>query len=189
MLTATYSLLAIRFEQKNAFGLLARIRHYLYSTQHGKECVDQSILVAMIGQLQHFELYLHARKIEQHVIPVLCCATDEADSLLEELAMLSFSARRSLSSLQHYLHWGTGGGNHSPFFSAAQQYCDSVFQRLVKEDESLMPLVGELLTREDWFALGARFLTEDGEKYMSRCDVPLSVRPSAALSGESTTTH
>ncbi|MFT5962530.1 MAG: hypothetical protein ACI8WM_002876 [Burkholderiaceae bacterium] len=59
----------------------------------------------------------------------------------------------------------------------------------MKEDESLMPLVGELLTREDWFALGARFLTEDGEKYMSRCDVPLSVRPSAALSGESTTTH
>ena len=188
MLTATYSLLAIRFEQKNACTILARLRHYLQSTQRRKESVDQPTLVSMINQLQHFDQYLHARKIERHVIPVLCCSTDEADSLVEELEMLSLSARRSLSTLQHYVRRCVSSGDHKPFFLTAERYCESMHQRLIKEEDSLMSLVGEVLTREDWFALGTRFLTEDGEKYRSRRGMSSLVQLTAVISGESAAT-
>ncbi len=188
MLTATYSLLAIRFEQKNAGSILARLRQCLHSIQRKKECVDQPTLVSMIRQLQHFDQYLHARKLERHVIPVLCCATDDADLLVEELEMLSLSARRSLSSLQNYLPRGASGGDHQTFFSAAEHYCESMSRRLAKEDESLMPVVGALLNREDWFALGARFLTEDGEKYTLRSGMP-PVHLTTVIPDESTVTN
>ncbi len=189
MLTATYSLLAIRFEQKNACTILARLRRYLHSMQREKSCADQPMLVSIFSQLQQFDQYLHARKIERHVIPVLCCATDEADLLVEELEMLSLSAWRSLSTLQHYLHRCACGGDQRPFFSAAEHYCESMAQRLEKEDESLMYFVGEVLTRENWFALGARFLTEDGEKYTSRGGLAPPVQLTAVISGESTATN
>lgn len=183
MLTATYSLLAIRFEQKNACSILVRLRHNLHSNQREKECVGQSMLVSIVSQLQHFDQYLQARKIERHVIPVLCCATSAADLLLAELEMFSLLGRRSLSTLQQYLHLRTTSDHH-PFFSAAECYCDKMCQRLVKEDKLLLPLIGEILTSEDWFALGARFLAEDGERYASRCVVPSPERLAAVMSGE-----
>jgi len=189
MLTATYSLLAIRFEQKNARGLLARLRHYLQAIQRKNARVDQSTLLSMISQLQHFDQHLHARKIEKHVIPVLCCATDEADLLLEELERLSLSARQSLSALQRYVHWCANIGDHQSFFSVAEHYCESISQRLVQEEKSLMSVIGAALTREDWFALGARFLTEDGEKYMLRSGMAPSVPLTAVIFDESTASH
>jgi Na+-transporting NADH:ubiquinone oxidoreductase subunit NqrC len=189
MLTATYSLLAIQFEQKNACTILARLRYHLHAIQREKNCLDQPELMLMINQLQQFDQYLHGRKIERHVIPVLCCATDEADLLVEELEMLSLTARRGLTKLQHYLHQCASGGDYRPIFLAAEHYCESMAQRLEKEDESLMYLVIEVLTREDWFALGARFLTEDGEKYTSRSSLPSPVQLTAVISSESTATN
>ena len=186
MLTATYSLLAIRLEQKNACSLLARLRHYLQAMQRKYEYVDPPTLLSMISQLQHFDQHLHARKIEKHVIPVLCCATDEADLLLEELERLSFSARQNLLTLQRYPYRCTTIDDHQSFFLVAEHYCENISQRLVKEEKSLISVVGKALTREDWFALGARFLTEDGKKYMSRSGMASSVPLTAVISDEST---
>ncbi|EGF32473.1 hypothetical protein IMCC9480_2446 [Oxalobacteraceae bacterium IMCC9480] len=64
-----------------------------------------------------------------------------------------------------------------------------MLDRLLNEDESLMSLIGEVLTREDWFDLGARFLAEDGDKYLSRRVVPPLVPLASAISGESTATY
>lgn len=189
MLTATYSLLAIRSEQRNASSSLLRLRQGLDATRSGNECIDASTLESLFGQMQQFDGYLHARKIEVHVLPALCCMTDEADLLVDELQMLSLSAGRSLSALQQYLRPCAGSREHHPFFLAAEQYCDTVLQRLSKEDESLMSLIGDVLTGEDWFALGARFLAEDGEKFMSRRELSQLMPLIADVSDESAATN
>ncbi|NDP59524.1 MAG: hypothetical protein GZ090_09225 [Oxalobacteraceae bacterium] len=189
MLTATYSLLAIRSEQKNVCSLLSRLRDYVQSSRRHEACIDARAMASLLSQLQQFDRYFHARKIERHVIPAVCCATTGADLLVDKLEMLSLSARRSLASLQQYVQAGDADNGHPTFCAVAEQYCDTMLDRLLNEDESLMSLIGEVLTREDWFDLGARFLAEDGDKYLSRRVVPPLVPLASAISGESTATY
>ncbi|MEB0136575.1 hypothetical protein QN362_14645 [Actimicrobium sp. CCC2.4] len=189
MLTATYSLLAIRSEQKNVCSILARLRGHVQSTRRQEECVDALGLASILSQLQQFDRYFHARKIERYVIPAVCCTTNEADLLVDKLEILSSAARRSLASLQQHVQVSEVTGDHPTFCAVAEQYCDAMLARLVKEEESLMSLIGEVLTREDLFALGARFLADDGNKYTSRRVAPPLVPLAPTMPGERTATY
>lgn len=170
MLTATYSLVAIAAEQKTTYSILAKLKQYIQGTLDGRQSVDPAALESAIDRLAQFDIYCHSRKVEVYVIPALRSSTEDVDQLLTELESLSAAARRILASLQQRIEraiqWGTAEVNQMCL--AMEQYCDKMFRRLAKEEQQLLPVVNQLLSNEEWFSLGAQFLSDDGDRYGHR---------------------
>ncbi|GAA4014377.1 hypothetical protein [Actimicrobium antarcticum] len=177
MLTAMYSLVAIRAEQKNVRSILGRLRYHIDSSRRELQATDLSLLELVMRRFFQFDAYCHARKVEVYVIPAIHCDDTAINNLLAELDAFSAAAMGILASLQehHAEAREQGHVDHHQFFAEAEKYCETISCRLTKEDEHLFPEIGRLLTREDWFALGTQFLSDDGDKYAHRRIQPPSM--------------
>lgn len=163
MLTATYSLVALSAEQKNARSMLSRLHGHIRDIlQHlqsiNRDCVENALL-----QLEQFEEYCHQRKVEAYVIPAIRKSTHEADPILAELESLSSRSMRILRSLHEQLRSAIdrGMGDMRKVCADMDLYCHNLRERFAKEEEELFPIVRGLLPIEAWFDIAAKFLSED----------------------------
>jgi len=170
MLTATYSLVALSTEQKNARSILSRLRQYIHSCWESLHDIDFSQLESAFNKLAQFDTYCHARKVEMYVIPAVRGATHELDSLLAELESMSKQGIEILHSVQDQLRHAVNRSAEkiTELCEAMEIYCDNLFTRLTKEDEELLPMVGRLLTPDEWFPIAAQFLSADEEHLKRR---------------------
>lgn len=170
MLTATYSIVTISAEQKSARSILSRLRQYIQSCLTRLQEIDLPKLESTLNKLTQFDQYCHARKVELYVIPAIRGTTHEVDSLLAELESMSARAVDILKSAQEQLRqaFDQGVEKINELCSAMEIYCDNLLKRLAKEEEELMPMVGRLLSVDEWFALAAKFLSDDADNPQRR---------------------
>lgn len=167
MLTATYSLVAIAAEQDKARNMLHRIQRYIQSTWKGLQNIDLTFLETAFNKLMQLDKYCHCRKIEVHLIPALRGVSRDADALIVELESLSVKGLNILRSVgdQFACAFDMSSGRGNEMCRAMGRYCDNLFTRLEKEEKELLPMVRRLFSIEDWFAVAARFLSDDADAY------------------------
>jgi hemerythrin-like domain-containing protein len=183
MLTATYSLVAIANEQNKIRRLLHRVQQYIRNAWKGLHSIEPARIESAFNDLTQLDNYCHSRKVEVHLIPAIRSATDEADPLLAELEALSAMGMTILRSVGEQLGraFEEGGAIISDICSSLELYCHKLLKRLAKEEQELFPLVGRLFSIEEWFAIAAKFLSEDGQVYgAKRCSPPPMVLSSAS---------
>jgi hemerythrin-like domain-containing protein len=163
MLTATYSLVAMSIEQKQALRCLEHIRQAVAALWQNPQQIDRQRVEAAFRGLARFDRYCHQRKVEKYVIPTVRGASGEIDAVVQQLEGLSGAGLTLL---------GAAGEQLQAFFdrqaiqaremvSAMEAYCDCLRQRLLQEEELLLPLVRRMLSVEDWFLLAAKFLGDE----------------------------
>jgi hemerythrin-like domain-containing protein len=163
MLTATYSLVAMSAEQKNARSILAKLQQHIHAIFQDLQGLNKSCIESALSKLQQFEEYCHRRKVEIYLIPAIRKATHDADGILLELEHLSKAAVDTLHSLQEQFHRALDQGvlEIQQVRQAAELYFHNLLKRLAKEEDELFPLVRHLLPIEQWFEIAAKLLSED----------------------------
>ena len=163
MLTATYSIVAISAEQKNSRSVLFRLQEYLHSCLEKFNGRDLGAIASALEKLSQFDQYWHTRKMELYVIPAIRGATHEVDSLLEELESMSTRGMAILRSAQEKMRRALEQGLDyvRDVYRSLEVYCEHLSQCLAKEENELLPMVGRLLTSEQWFPIAAKLLSDD----------------------------
>ncbi len=177
MLTATYSLVAISAEQKNARSMLSRLHEQIQGILQDLHSISRARIESALSRLEQFEEYCHKRKVETHIIPAIRKSTRKADPILAELESLSSRSMRILRSLHEQLRsaFDQGGAEVRKICSDMEQYCRNLRDRLAKEEEELFPIVRGLLPIEEWFDIAAKFLSED-EKHRPQAGAATAAR-------------
>lgn len=176
MLTATYSIVAISAEQKRARKLLVKLQQTIVNAWKNFQDSDFAGIEAALHKLALFDQKFHARKVEKYVIPAIKSATHVADPLLDELEALNSYCLRILQTLQAQVHQAIGLGIakqkdvQKEVRTAVDLYCSKLQLRLAKEEQELLPLLPKVLSGDEIFELGARFLEEDGAKYENQLE-------------------
>jgi len=169
MLTTTYSLVAISTEQKNVLSLLSRLQHTIRQCWENLKEFDLPQLEAALNQLTQFDRYCQARKVELYVIPAVRGVAEEVDVLLAELESMTACGVAILRSVKEQLRHAIeeGADKLNELCKTMEVYCEHLFKRLAKEENELLPMVGRILTPEEWFPIAAKFLLDDAHKNKS----------------------
>ena len=165
MLTATYSMVALTTEQKNALSILEQLQRYIRSVVKDLQSVNRACVESALLRLEQFEDFCHQRKVELYVIPAIRKTTHEADPILSELEALQEAGIRILGSLKQQLRAAVEQGisDIKEIFRAMEQYCLNLWKRLKMEEEELLPIVRGLLPVEEWFNIASKLLSEDAQ--------------------------
>jgi hypothetical protein len=165
MLTATYSLVTLSVEQKNARCGLSALQQFISNSARNTAQPDAAVLETAINKLSEFDQYCHSRKVEMYVIPAIRKATREADPLLAELELLSFRGLCILGSLREGVRSAVGQGREKieELCASMELYCASLYQRLVKEEE-LFHIAQRVISMDEWFSIASDFLSEDAAR-------------------------
>jgi hemerythrin-like domain-containing protein len=163
MLTATYSLVALSVEQKNARSMLSRLHAQIQGILQDLHSINRACLESALSKLEQFEEYCHKRKMETYVIPAIRKSTRKADPILAELETLSSRSMGILRALhEQWLNaFDQGMAGVKKICSGMEMYCHHLHERFAKEEEKLFPMVIGLLPNEQWFDIAAKFLHED----------------------------
>lgn len=163
MLTATYTLVALSVEQANIRISLQSFQKYVQATllrQHGMSLNQLEFACESLNRLYQA---CHWRKIEMYLIPAIRQATQQADQLLEELGRLNESALSVIRSLQEQVA-KSQRDNETCGEDIAERidtFCDSMLNRLDKEEKELFNLARTTIGGEAWFAIANQFLLHD----------------------------
>jgi len=179
MLTATYALISLSVEQKRAHNLLSTVQQLFLNSSADRQRIDPTILESVVSQFTKLDESCHRRKVEVYVIPAIQKATKEADSLLAELESLSAVGLCILASVKERLRQAFDHGVIAvkDLYSSIELYCSNLLQRLTKEEEELLPLAQRVISSEEWFAIGAQFLSLDTGNKARKQSVGAARRP------------
>ncbi len=174
MLTATYSLVAMATEQKNASHLLARARQAIAALWNSRQEADLGRAEEALSGLTRFDHYCHQRKVEKYVIPTVRGASREIDAIVGELESLSGIGMKFMGTAAEQLRamFERHGPQVPELCHAMEAYCDCLQQRLKREEEDLLPLVRRMLSVDDWFSLAAKFLGDEQSRKPTRNSAP-----------------
>ena len=163
MLTATYSIIALKIEQNRASWTFSSIQQYILNSIRNIRNSGGMDFEAMLNRLTQFEQYCHQRKVEVFVIPALRKLTREADALLAELDSLSEASVALLRSLREKLQLLLRHGSLAvDEICASLEQCCAHFYRRLKREEELVQIAERVIPAEEWFGIAAGFLVEDG---------------------------
>lgn len=163
MLTATYSLVAISAEQKNSLTILEKLQHIVRACLDKIQGPDLGSLRTIFEKFAQFEHYLHTRKMVLYVIPAIRGANDEVDTLLAELEGMSARGMVLFDLAKEKLARTIARGESQlvDLGRTLEGYCDHLWQRLVKEETELLPMLGRCLTSDQWFPIATKFLSAE----------------------------
>lgn len=158
MLTKTYTTVALSHEQKNARQVLSKLTATLQEAKRAS--ADARSAASALRQFADANRFYQGRALEQHVIPAIRASIAEANTLLAELEVLAAGSERILQRANEQLQGGRPPAEQS-VFSAMEQYCSHLTERLGKEESELIPLAFRSLTPEEWFAIAVKCLPEE----------------------------
>ena len=167
MLIATYALLTLSIEQKKERSFISRIQQYLQVNAATPQEIDPARIESQLDELSQFAEARHQGKVEAYLMPAVRNATDEAGRLLDDLELLSQAGNDMLRSVRKCLRraYRHGAAKIELLRRTMDLYCQNLLQRLEKEEQELLPLAQRVMSSEDWFALGAKFLSHDAGRH------------------------
>lgn len=170
MLTTTYAFLSLSMEQKRLHNLLSAAQQLLQLSSANKQQLDSATLASVGEQFAKLDASCRTRKVELYVIPAVKKATKEADPLLAELESSNAIGRRILASVKEWVRLALAQKptEMGELYSSIELYCNNLLDRLAKEEKELLPLAQRVIASDEWFAMGAKFLSMDTEKKTRR---------------------
>ncbi len=164
MLTATYSIVALKLEQEKARWNFSALHRYVANTIKSLQGSSGMDFEPLLNRLSQFEQYCHQRKVEIFIIPAMRKLTHEADSLLDELDSLSSVSLAMLRVLREKLQEALrlGVNKMEEVCRALELCCTNFYQRLTKEEE-LVEIAERVIPGEEWFGIAASFLSHDAK--------------------------
>lgn len=182
MLTVTYALVTLSVEQKKSRNILSTLQQQIQSCAEKRGPADRSFIESILYQLVQFDEACRWRNLELYVIPALSRATTEAQALIAELELLSSAGENILRSVRCRL-WQAfeqGSDGLKDLCGAMDHYCHSLFQRLAKEEDELLPMAQRIISNDEWFDIAAQFISHDAETHAHK-----PVLPDARFAGRS----
>lgn len=168
MLTATYSIIALKVEQNRARWTFSSLQQTILNCLRNLRQAGGSDVDSLLGRLSQFEQYCHQRKMEVVVIPALRRFTHEADALLDEIEALGKASMALLRSLREKLQQALRNGVAMlDDISASLEQCRAQFHRRLAAEEELVQVAERVIPGDAWFGIAASFLSED-EKTLKR---------------------
>ncbi len=171
MLTATYSIIALKIEQNRARWTFSSIQQFILNGVRNIKTAGSIDFDfdAMLMRLDQFEKFCHQRKMEVFVIPALRKITHEADSLLDELERLSAASMSLLRAVQEKLQQALRNGVAviDEICASLEQCCAHFFRRLAHEDE-VVQIAERVMPTEAWFGIAESFLSVAGRSLQRR---------------------
>jgi hypothetical protein len=165
MLTATYSIVALKAEHKKARWTFSSIQQYIRKGICNIRAARKIDFEQMLNQLAQFEKYYVERKIQVFLIPALRKLTREADSLLDEIETLSARSHALLKSLRERIQEGLHQGRvRIEEVCCSLELCCSNFYRRLAREEELVQIAERLIPSEAWFGIAANFLSHDASR-------------------------
>ena len=163
MLIATYALLTLSIEQKKERGFILRIQQYLQRYSGAPQQIDPACIESQLDELTQFAERRHQGKVEGYLMPAVRRATAEAGRLLADLETLSRAGSAMLRSVRKCLRRAQrhGVAKIELLCRTMDLYCQNLLERLAKEEQELLPLAQRVMSSEDWFAIGTKFLSHD----------------------------
>ncbi len=169
MLTATYSIIALKVEQNRARWTLSSLRQTILSCLRNLRQARGIDADALLGRLSQFEQYCRQRKMEVFVIPALRRFTHEADALLEEIEALGKTSLALLRGLRDKLHLAIATGvTAADEIAASLEQCWAHVDRWLAREEELMPIAERVIPGDAWFGIAASFLSQDAHARQHR---------------------
>lgn len=170
MLTATYSLVTISTEQSKVRRILVKLQQCIRNAWRNLKENNLSSIESAFNSLSQFDKYFRTRKVEVYLIPAVRRATSNADTFLEELESLSAVGMDILRSVREQLRRAAEGGGVriGDICNSMELYCSQLLKRLAREEEELFALARRLFSVDEWFALAAKFLSEEQQSRASR---------------------
>jgi hemerythrin-like domain-containing protein len=169
MLTTTYAFLSLSTERKRLYDLLGEARQLFHIHSLNNQPLDAVTLESVVGEFAKLDESCLRRKVVMYVMPAVQKATKEASQLLAELESSHALGRQILDSIRE---WGRLALMQKPMDTdelrlSIDRYCKNLLERLVKEEKELLPLAQRVISSEEWFAMGAKFLSIDTD-HMAR---------------------
>jgi hemerythrin-like domain-containing protein len=163
MLVATYSILAISAEQKKERGYISCIQKYLQEQVEKLQAIDPVWIASQLDELTQFAESRHQRKVEGFLIPAVRKATFDTGPLLADLESLSRVGGDLLRSVRQCLRYAFSHDTlqNKLLHCAIDRYIQNLLERLVKEEQELLPLAQRVISSDGWFAIGTMFLAHD----------------------------
>lgn len=189
MLTVTYALVTISVEQKKTQGMLSVLQQQIQRGAQALKPADRNCLESVVYQLVQFDEACRWRNLERHVIPSLQRVSRDADVLIAELDAMSNKAECILRSIRGRARLAIEQGvdGIGDMYRSMEQYCNSLCQRLKKEEEELIPIAQRVIPEEEWFDIAAQLISHDAEMHAHKHATP--VVPPHAPSHRDTSLH
>ena len=163
MLVSTYAMLAISAEHKKERGYILCIQKYLQEHVEKPQAIDPVWIASQLDELTQFAESRHQRKIEGFLIPAMRKATFDTGPLLADLESLSRVGADLLRSVRQCLRYAFSHDmvQNKLLHCAIDLYFQNLLERLVKEEQELLPLAQRVISSDGWFAIGTMFLAHD----------------------------
>lgn len=186
MLTATYTLVALSVEQASMRMGLLTLQKQMRSSLTLQRSLSLSQLEYACENLNRLYDACHWRKIEQYLIPALRQATEKADQLLDELSLLNQNALSAVRQMQAQMDNMSEDSEErvAEVCAAIDTFCESLLERLDKEERELFAIARRAICGDAWFAIANQMLAHDAEAEEARRERgarPMALVPPAAL--------
>ncbi|WP_373990360.1 hypothetical protein [Duganella sp. BuS-21] len=183
MLTATYVLLTLSIEQKKERHFISRLLHYVQSIARRPQEIDPVFIESQLKELTSFAEARHQRKVEACLMPAVRAAEPNCAPLMNDLESLSKRGSAMLKAVYRCLHRAMRRSASQGRFlcKTIDLYCNNLLKRLDKEEQELLPLAQRVISSDEWFEIGSKFLAQDDDDAASRPEL----RPSRAYPHQS----
>lgn len=162
MLTATYSIIALKVEQNRARWTLSSLRQTILNCLRNLRQTRSVDADTLLTRLSQFEQHCRQRKMELFVIPALRRFTREADALLDEIEALGKASLALLRGLRDKLHLAIATGvTAADDIAASLEQCWAHVDRWLAREEELVPIAERVIPGDAWFGIAASFLSQD----------------------------
>jgi hemerythrin-like domain-containing protein len=170
MLTATYVLLTLSIEQKKERHFISRLLQYVQSIARRPQEIDPVFIESQLKQLTSFAEARHQRKVEACLMPAVRAAEPACAPLLNDLENLSQHGSAMLNAVYRCLRRAMRRSASQGKFlcKTVDLYCQNLLKRLDKEEQELLPLAQKVISSEEWFEIGSKFLAQDDDDAASR---------------------
>lgn len=185
MLTATYVLLTLSIEQKKERHFISRLLQYVQSIARRPQEIDPVFIESQLKQLTSFAEARHQRKVEACLMPAVRAAEPNCTPLINDLETLSQRGSAMLNAVYRCLRRAMRRSASQGKFlcRTVDLYCQNLLKRLDKEEQELLPLAQKVISSEEWFEIGSKFLEQDDEDAASRPEL----RPRQGRMGQGAT--
>lgn len=151
-------------EHRSLAALLHAIRFMLKEAMAGRLTPDVKLFEAMVHYLDAYAEQRHHPK-EDLLFGYLAQRTTEGAAALATLGAQHAAAAERIATLQQALAGFVADPAQLPVFSAAfDHYADFYRGHMMLEEDTVLPLIRQHLTAEDWVAVNAAFVAEQHAK-------------------------
>ncbi|WP_432381412.1 hypothetical protein [Duganella sp. P38] len=132
--------------------------------------IDPVFIESQLKQLTSFAEARHQRKVEACLMPAVRAAEPNCTPLINDLESLSQRGSAMLNAVYRCLRRAMRRSASQGKFlcKTIDLYCQNLLKRLDKEEQELLPLAQKVISSEEWFEIGSKFLAQDDDDAASR---------------------